>query len=94
MPKMTLAEFVKHVEGDGRGAALSKIAELVEIAEIWQKSQNSPRRKVRKSYTREFKLQTLALLQTGRMQKAGQWVKISKRGKLHCRLGSVIKLVS
>lgn len=36
------------------------------------------KRQVRKSYTREFKLQTLALLEAGRSYQGGKWVQISK----------------
>ena len=32
------------------------------------------------SHIREFMLQALTLLAAGRMQRAGEWVKISKRG--------------
>ena len=82
MPRDNLADFLQYVGGLDRRGFVSQIAE---VAETWKKSQTTSattQKKVRKSYTREFKLQTLNLLQTGRMQKEGKWVKISKRGKL------------
>ena len=52
---------------------------VFELLEEWKKRRRDTCTvKARKSYTREFKLQTLTLLRTGRMKRNGKYVKISK----------------
>ena len=62
---VNLAEFLKSV-GDSEH-------DIPVMKALKRKAQ------LRKSYTREFKLQTLKLLQTGQMKRDGKWVRISKR---------------
>ena len=86
MTRDNLAEFLQYVGGLENTTSNMTLSQIGEIAETWKNSQNrnsttSTRKQVQKSYSREFKLQTLTLLQTGRMQREGKWVKISKRGK-------------
>ena len=57
--QVNLAEFLKYVK-DSDNIPLGKIVEIIKKPTFW------------KSYTREFKLETLKLLETGRVQKAGQ----------------------
>ena len=64
MQQVNLGEFLKHVEGLEHDIPVGKIGRKVQV---------------RKSYTREFKLQTLNLLHTGRVKRDGKWIKISKR---------------
>lgn len=67
--QVNLAEFLEYIKGSELDLPVDKIVEKMK----------KPPKILRKSYTREFKLQTLKLLKTGRIQRAGQWVQISKR---------------
>lgn len=66
--QINLAEFLKYVK-DSEDIPVNILVEKMK----------KPSSTLRKSYTREFKLQTLKLLDTGRVEKAGKWVKMSKR---------------
>ena len=70
MQQVNLGEFLKHVEGLEHDIPVGK------IVETWKTQRKV---QVRKSYTREFKLQTLNLLHTGRVKRDGKWIKMSKR---------------
>jgi len=64
---------------DGSVQDVREVAEGVLELEKWKKTRGGTCAvKTRKSYTREFKLQVLTLLRTGRMHRDGKWVKISK----------------
>ena len=67
-------EWKEELEGELEG-------EVFELLKEWKKQQRGHGTctvKTRKSYTWEFKLQTLTLLHTGRMKRNGRYVKISK----------------
>lgn len=67
--QVNLAEFLEYIKGSKHDLPIDRIVETLK----------NPPSILQKSYTRGFKLKTLKLLKTGRVQKDGQWIKISKR---------------
>jgi len=76
IPSHTLELFLKYIEEREEG--IQEGADVFGLLEEWKKTRDSTCTKPRKSDAHEFKLQTLTLLRTGRMQRDGRWVKISK----------------